>query len=64
MIVVKRGNCQKPSYELTCSECQSILRFTKNDKELELVWDERDGDYYKFLCPVCSYEHRVTVSLL
>ena len=36
----------------TCPECRSVLEATKKDGQF--VTDELDGDYIRFVCPVCE----------
>ena len=36
----------------TCRHCESKIEFRPS--EVERVHDQRDGDFYRFDCPVCK----------
>ena len=49
MKVVKKGKGKTPwaGKKVACQGCDSKIQLEENDK-LNLVGDQRDGDYYKF----------------
>lgn len=58
--VIKRGVIQESiPRTATCRRCRSELEFVP--AEVKRVFDQRDGDFYQFACPVCSAT--VTVSV-
>jgi transcription elongation factor Elf1 len=48
--------------EFTCQDCDSVLQVETAD--LTPAPDSRDGDAYKFTCPVCSHVNWVAASLI
>lgn len=36
----------------TCAQCRSEIEFLPH--EAKLVSDQREGDFYQLMCPVCS----------
>jgi len=52
MKVIKRGEIPeaKPIH-VDCGNCQSKIEFVP--MEVKRVFDQRDGDFYQFECPVC-----------
>lgn len=58
--VIKRGVVAESIPRITdCNKCHSELEFVP--AEVKRVFDQRDGDFYQFACPVCSAS--VTVSV-
>lgn len=53
MKILKRGvgNGDK-IYRRTCRECKSRLEFKQ--KEMTYHADDRDGDWFSIVCPVCK----------
>ena len=51
--VIKRGVPKdEVPLQVDCRRCESILQFRPVD--VERVFDQRDGDFYTFKCPVCG----------
>lgn len=51
---------------IKCRACNAEMEVTSNDlKELTLISDWRDGDYYEVAClePGCNYINNVAASL-
>lgn len=42
--------------QATCLKCDAVIEFTP--REVERIFDQRDGDFYQFKCPCC--EARIT----
>lgn len=42
---------------VTCRRCKAVLEVEKSD--CKLIGDQREGDYYSFACPVCSYRDNI-----
>lgn len=54
--VIKRGN--PPAHKVfgvTCRACLSDLSFRADDPAVIRVPDQRDGDYFRLQCPVCTW---------
>ncbi len=53
MKVIKRGEIPeaKPIH-VDCRNCRSEIEFVPI--EVKRVFDQRDGDFYQFECPVCG----------
>lgn len=61
MEIVKRGQLPGDEvHECTCRNCRSVLRFKAGD--VARVFDQRDGDFYRFKCPVCEQDVTVGVN--
>lgn len=59
--VIKRGVVKESIPRTTdCIKCHSELEFVPS--EVKRVFDQRDGDFYQFNCPVCNAS--VTVSVI
>ena len=56
--VIKKGNTFDWSKDVTCSDCDSVIRFFVHDLVRETVgWDTRGGepwDHVMGTCPVCK----------
>ena len=51
--VIREGTPpENVSITFGCRACDSELKATRGDGEL--VSDQRDGDYIKYVCPVCK----------
>lgn len=58
--VIRRGVVKESIPRTTdCTICHSELEFVPS--EVKRVFDQRDGDFYQFSCPVCNAS--VTVSV-
>ncbi|KKT38958.1 hypothetical protein A2W54_00395 [Candidatus Giovannonibacteria bacterium RIFCSPHIGHO2_02_43_13] len=64
MKVVKKGKGKTPwaGKKVACQGCDSKIQLEENDK-LNLVGDQRDGDYYEFNCPECGNNITVAAQL-
>ena len=52
MKVIKRGEIPETKpLNVTCNNCHSEIEFLP--MEVKRVFDQRDGDFYQFDCPVC-----------
>lgn len=52
--ITKRGMLPKEIvYDGKCNHCKTEFRFSED--EGEVVYDQRDGDYVKIDCPLCTY---------
>lgn len=53
MEIIKRGkHPDEQKYDGTCRNCKTEVRFKKS--EAEYVSDQRDGDFLRVRCPLCS----------
>jgi hypothetical protein len=53
MEIIKQGKPpEEKQYRVECRNCESVIGFKR--KEAEAVFDPRDGDYLKIVCPVCK----------
>lgn len=43
-------------YQFNCQNCSTV--FEAEQREGEMVYDQRDGNFVKFNCPVCGFEIR------
>ena len=51
--VIKRGVVPElEPMQVTCRKCKSVLEFVP--AAVKRVFDQRDGDFYSFDCPVCN----------
>ena len=51
--IIKRGTLpEEKKTEYTCNRCASVLGVAR--KDTTYVHDQRDGDFWKFQCPVCE----------
>ena len=51
--VIKEGvNPETRPIRATCRSCHSVIEFLPSDAAI--VYDWRDGNFYKLPCPVCS----------
>ena len=61
--IIKRGTPPGDRRrQVSCQGCHSILSVTAKDGVF--VFDFRDGDFYRFKCPVCEAEIIVNASKL
>lgn len=49
--IIQRNEPKKQEKECTCSKCSSVLLVAKEDTTY--VSDQRDGDFWSYVCPVC-----------
>ena len=62
MKVIKRGEVPETKpLNAPCRNCQSEIEFVP--MEVKRVFDQRDGDFYQFDCPVCGKSVTRAVSL-
>ncbi len=62
MEIIKRGKLPSAGKaEWTCRNCKSKIRSKKYEGKLE--HDQRDGDFVRCVCPVCSHENCIAVEL-
>ena len=56
MKIIKEGRDPRCGYTVisVCHNCKT--EFEWNTNEAVLVPDQRDGDYYKLSCPLCSVQ--------
>ncbi len=60
--VIKRGVVKESIPRATdCTKCHSELEFVPS--EVKRVFDQRDGDFFEFACPVCGKSVTRAVSL-
>jgi RNase P subunit RPR2 len=62
MKIIKHG--VKPSdrkREINCTKCESIIEVQRS--EGTLTYDQRDGDFITFVCPVCGNKIHVAANL-
>lgn len=60
MRIIKQGNLPEDRpYQTVCRNCNTEFEFLQ--KEAELVFDQRDGNFLKIKCPVCSNKCAVGV---
>lgn len=53
--ITKRGTAPKEkSHKAKCGTCKTEMRFKRNSPGVTLAFDQRDGDFFTFLCPVCG----------
>jgi hypothetical protein len=51
--IIKEGKIPAQSvYGCACRNCRT--EFTFEDREAELIYDPRDGDYLQIDCPLCK----------
>ena len=51
--IIKRGEIPELApMQATCNHCKTEVEFVA--AEVKRVFDQRDGDFYQFDCPVCS----------
>ena len=61
--IIKQGIDPKDyTYAHKCYECDTIFTFQKTD--FETVYDQRDGDFLRIVCPVCKDQCCVNLSNL
>ena len=60
--IIKRRDFTEHFHTYDCKKCGSTLRSTVGDGRLMI--DVRDGDYYEFLCPVCSQVNTIDARLM
>jgi len=59
MEIIKKGSLpSEKEIKTTCRNCGTVFKFKA--VEAELVFDRRDGNFYKIDCPLCKT--MVTVS--
>jgi uncharacterized protein with PIN domain len=55
MRIIKQGKLpEEKEYECTCRYCKTEFAFRQG--EAETVYDQRDGNSLKILCPTCKRE--------
>lgn len=59
--IIKRGEdpAEKP-IPATCTNCKTDITFLPSDAKR--VPDQREGDYYEVICPVCPTKITVAVN--
>lgn len=62
MKVIKKGTIPSNLREIECKNCHSEIEFTAD--ELEHVIDQRDGNFYWFVCPVCKAKRAIAEELI
>lgn len=58
MKIIKEG--KRPddrTHQWECVRCESIIESRACEGNISL--DQRGGDFYRFKCPVCTYENHV-----
>lgn len=61
MKIIKQGKIpENKSHQWTCNNCKSVIESCL--KEGKITYDQRDGDFVRFSCPVCLFENCVSVS--
>jgi hypothetical protein len=56
--IIKPGKLQsKRKISATCRKCDCVFTFTA--EEADVVFDQRDGDYYAITCPTPECRNRV-----
>jgi len=51
--VIRKGTPpEETPIQVECRRCRSVLEFVP--ASVKRVFDQRDGDFYQFLCPVCG----------
>jgi hypothetical protein len=62
MKIISRGEIPEAiPLRVTCRNCHSEIEFVPS--EVKCVFDQRDGDFYQFDCPVCRKSVTRAVSL-
>lgn len=62
MKILKKGKVPTSVREIECRKCHSEIEFTAD--ELEYVVDQRDGNFYWFMCPVCKERRAIAEHLI
>jgi hypothetical protein len=62
MRVIRNARNQPWKHIRWCKECHSKLEIVASD--LSFVADCRDGNAYKFECPVCKHENWLAATLV
>jgi hypothetical protein len=61
MKIISRGVPQKEKEaEWSCDDCRS--RISSKQEEGKTTYDQRDGNFVTFICPVCSFKNHVNLS--
>lgn len=61
MKIIRPGNAaQDQPQQAECTHCTAVIEFTP--REVQHVFDQRDGDYFSFACPCCT--HNITKSIV
>ena len=66
MRVVRSGKSKKPKVirRIECQNCESEIEIQSGgERNLKLVSDWRDGDYYELKCPECRVVNNIDASL-
>jgi len=60
MKIIYKGTLpDKQKYEVRCYKCNSIIEFEKD--EGIITFDQRDGNFITFTCPICNKPINVTI---
>lgn len=62
--IIKKGLVKSPGdkFRVNCKHCGSLLEFMR--MEAKLVFDQRDGDYYRLICPACTRDVTIASEVL
>lgn len=61
MEIIKRGKIpEEKEAEGTCHNCGTVIRAKRS--EGKTIYDQRDGDYVRLACPVCTQTITITLS--
>lgn len=61
MKVLRRGKKKPITAKIECGECEALVLV--EESELSLNRDQRDGNFYWFVCPECGCKHAVSTEL-
>ena len=60
MKIITKGQIpEERMYRVVCRNCHTVFEFQY--KEAQEVFDQRDGNYLKIPCPLCSKEQTIDV---
>jgi hypothetical protein len=51
------------TYQPECKACGTVVEFREDDKLVEHIYDQRDGDYFMCACPVCHNTITIDIKL-